>query len=248
MKTLRIILVFFKGLLLLLWLIFSLGFGMWGYCEIVGMSRLKKVDIAERNPDNRDFQPAQQLGMVDEAGKPISEDFSTNLTYEYNDVTFASRAELLEYLYLENQKNSFFGQILQKIKIAEDGNVSTSVIFIFTAISFGVIGTITQQIKYIIVKRSEFVKNQTKNQSYILEDVSVLFRPVFGGLVGFMAYGITLLIPTIIQNVSESTFIRPTTLLFFCFFSGMMSDEIYDWVANLIIKLFEGEGMQMEKI
>ena len=251
MNALRLFLVFFKGLIILIWLTISLGFGMWGYCEIVAMSRIKDLEISERKADSRFQRGVQQSQTVDAQTAKSSETLPNRLEYEYNGISFTNSADMMEFIYLENQANSIFAISLKKIKASEDGNISHSVIFIFTAISFGIIGTITQQIRSIIIRRRE--KNnaprstQMAHQKYILEQVSVLFRPVFGGLVGFMTYGITLLIPTILLNTSESTFVRPTTLLFFCFFGGLMSDQIYDIVTKIVLKLFEGEEKQLEK-
>jgi hypothetical protein len=223
---------------------------MWGYCEIVAMSRFKQ-EILIPNASNHSWETTQPSRNIDAPAGQESTENLNSMEYKYDGVTFTNSADMVAFIYYQKQKKSIFGKIIDKIKISENGDVSSSVIFIFTAISFGIIGTITQQFRNIIVeKRQEAIESSNSrkgNQAYVVESVSVLYRPVFGGLVGFMAYGITLLIPAILQTSSESTFVRPTALLFFCFFSGLMSDEIYDQVRRLVLKLFEVEEKRLRE-
>jgi hypothetical protein len=236
----RLLIAFFKGLVIMLWLIISFSFGMWGYSEINTLLDIKKYEVRETMEENRSIRGTQQSQAENLSGQSPQND-----AYQYDGIYFANAAELREFIYRENSANSIITKLLEKIKLANNGDVSTSVLFMLTAISYGIIGALTDQIRRIVVskrERSRALQNGQKvHYQYILEDVSIFFRPLFGGLVGFMALGVTSLIPLILQSASEINFIRPTALLFFCFFSGLMSDEIYDWVTDLVLTFFKAK-------
>ena len=226
LKTRHLLLAFFNGSVILLWLFFSFSFGMWGYCKINAMAL-----------------PSHEV-------KDISADGQQTSGYAYKGITFRTAKELTSFINAERENTSYVLKVLQAIRLTDNGDVSKSVIFILTAVSFGIIGAITEQIKRVAVTRRERRRMVQAGQdtpcACILDDISILYRPLFGGLVGFMALGVTSLIPMLLKNTPETTVIRPTALLFFCFFSGLMSDEIYKWVTDLVLTAFKARSSALE--
>ena len=221
------LLAFFNGSVILLWLIVSFSFGMWGYSEI------------------------NALALVKHDGEEVLTEEHQSPGYKYKGIQFKTVEELNEFIDAEEENYPLVLKFLKMIRLTDNGDISKSVIFILTAVSFGIIGAITEQIKHVAVTRRKRRKILQTGQDFpntgILDNISILYRPLFGGLVGFMALGVTSLIPMLLQGPDESTVIRPTALLFFCFFSGLMSDEIYKWVTELVLTAFKARSSALEE-
>lgn len=229
----RIIGAFFKGMAILLWLIISFSLGMVGLCEINELTDIKDKELMERK-------------------ESLSNQKQDGGGYTYKGMDFETPQQLTDFISQQESEKSNIQIFLEKIKLVNNDDISNSVIFMLTSISFGIVGTLTEQIKRIVVykrRRTHALRNGQKiHYMYILEDVSVLYRPLFGGLVGFMALGVTSLIPMLLQTNTEFNIIRPTTLLFFCFFSGLMSDEIYEWLTNMVRTFFKKQTEPQESL
>lgn len=230
-NVMRIVGVFFKGLAILSWLIMSFSLGMMGLCEINELSDIKKRELIDQK-------------------KSLSNQRPDGSGFKYEGMDFKTVQQLTDFIDQQKSERSNVQIFLERIKLVNNDNISNSVIFMLTSISFGIVGALTEQIKRIVVykrRRTRALRNGKKvHYMYILEDVSILYRPLFGGLVGFMALGVTSLIPMLLQTKTEFNIIRPTALLFFCFFSGLMSDEIYEWLTGIVRTFFKKQTQPQE--
>jgi hypothetical protein len=266
-----LLLASFKGIVIVSWLIVSFSLGMVGLCEINALTEVKKNELIDQKkavlkkpqPSSKfiykgvEFQSKEEMEIFiaqadpEEPSPATSSDINEepSETFEYNGIIFENKEEIRDYVAQENWEASL-SMKFSKIKKQILGDFGGSLVFILTAISFGVIGTLTEQIKRIVVCKRERNRAKRNGQNvqcdYILEDISILYRPLFGGLVGFMALGVTSLIPMLLQTTTEYNVIRPTSLLFLCFFSGVMSDEIYEWLISMMRNFFKKQLKPLE--
>lgn len=163
--------------------------------------------------------------------------------YLHEGIPFSDLATLIKYIeakqkYKEAQQNASMNLLGRAINICSAakqkffsylnptnrrGLIAVNVL---TAISFGIVGAVTATLKRVVGRR---------NHRIDVADVDAFFFPVFGGLIGFAAYGITELMPMILQTNTELNVTRPATLFFFCFFSGMASEEMCSWGQQIVL-------------
>lgn len=101
---------------------------------------------------------------------------------------------------------------------------------LLTAIAFGVMGGIAN----IVHKLAG---------SEPVNPLMMIFKPLFGGVVGLMVFGLATAMPKLIVESAEG--VRPLTLIFLCLFAGTFSNHVYAWVeekTKFIFPLGAGTG------
>lgn len=101
-----------------------------------------------------------------------------------------------------------------------------------TSLIFGALGGVTKTALLLIKKE------------LLLSDINLLLYPFFGMLIGLLVLGLSYLVPIVLT--SGFTEIRRTSLIFFCLFAGLFSEEFITGVKNqlgrFIQKRKSGEG------
>lgn len=157
----RLLVVFFKGAMIVICLIVSFSFGMWGLCEINAISELERMALHERNDNQLDNSDASQ--------------------FKYKGQTFKSQEALLAYIDLEENEKCIVQKFLEDIKLVNNDNVSNSAIFILMAISFEIVGALTDQVKRIVVSKQQRT-NALRNAQ------KVHYAPIFSNSKMFLSY------------------------------------------------------------
>jgi len=92
-----------------------------------------------------------------------------------------------------------------------------------TSLIFGALGGVIKTVLQLIRKELLF------------SDSNVLLFPFLGMLIGLLVLGISYVLPTLLT--SSFTEIRKTSLIFFCLFSGLFSEEFISSIKNNFVKL-----------
>jgi len=64
----------------------------------------------------------------------------------------------------------------------------------------------------------------------------LLFKPLYGGIIGLMVFGISTTAPKLIVESAEG--VRPLALMFLCLFAGTFANHVYTWVEEKTKLLF----------
>ncbi|RFZ85348.1 hypothetical protein DYU05_07050 [Mucilaginibacter terrenus] len=96
-----------------------------------------------------------------------------------------------------------------------------------TAMSFGLLGAVVFLLKSLALNKEDITK------------IKYLSLPTLGILTGMVVLGLSYILPTII--VEGATEIRPITLMFFCLFCGICSENFYKKIDDLFEKLFKSK-------
>lgn len=64
----------------------------------------------------------------------------------------------------------------------------------------------------------------------------LLFKPLYGGIIGLMVFGISTTAPKLIVESAEG--VRPLSLMFLCLFAGTFANHVYTWVEEKTKMLF----------
>lgn len=96
-----------------------------------------------------------------------------------------------------------------------------------TSLIFGALGGVTKTALLIIKKE------------LLLSDINLLLYPFFGMLIGLLVLGLSYLVP--IMLTSGFTEIRRTSLIFFCLFAGLFSEEFITGVKNQFVKVISSK-------
>lgn len=92
-----------------------------------------------------------------------------------------------------------------------------------TSLIFGALGGVTKTVLLMIKK------------DLLLSDINLLLYPFFGMLIGLLVLGLSYLVPIMLTR--GFTEIRRTSLIFFCLFSGLFSEEFITGVKNQFVKV-----------
>lgn len=96
--------------------------------------------------------------------------------------------------------------------------------FLFTAVSFGIIGALGKVI------------NDTIQQKVKIKDThNLILIPLQGGIIGIIILGISYTIPIILTN--ENVSLKPITIVFLSLFGGIFYLNFYDWFTHIINKI-----------
>lgn len=95
---------------------------------------------------------------------------------------------------------------------------------ILLGFGFGALGGTLRVFASATVRREQLTKLQSFD------------TPLFGGLLGVLILGISVLVPAAL-TVNE-TVMRPTALLFLTMLGGTFSDQVYAWVEGHALSLF----------
>lgn len=82
------------------------------------------------------------------------------------------------------------------------------------------------------------------NKTVLLKDSRCFSEPVFGFFLGIMVLAMSYVIPTIF--VRGDTIVNMTSVVFICFFSGVLSKRYFEWITNLISKFLSTSKSESE--
>jgi len=135
-----------------------------------------------------------------------------NVTYD--DLTFSNKYELKYFLEAESIEKVFPWSI----------KISSFVGLLLTAFSFGLLGGAISLVKDVAFEGTS------------LAELKIWSVPLLGLLTGFVVFGLSYLLPTVlIKNGNE---VRPVTLMFLCLFGGMYSKNFYEKLSQYFNKMF----------
>lgn len=89
---------------------------------------------------------------------------------------------------------------------------------LFAGCGFGALGGVTRVLARLSLKKEE------------LSLMAAAVDPLFGALMGILALGVSYVLPSAL--VTGETVLNPTSLLFFCLFSGVFADEFYTGIKS----------------
>ncbi|MFT5779181.1 MAG: hypothetical protein ACI837_002138, partial [Crocinitomicaceae bacterium] len=136
---------------------------------------------------------------------------------KYKGVYYESK-ELLKIRYdIEGVENFFISKSME--------NYPSFLLLILTSCSFGLVGSALLLTKKIVIGR------------IIPEYKDALLLPVLGLLSGIIVLGFAELVPTLL--IEGEGVIRPITLVFMAFFSGLFVEKFYAWTEAKFDAIFK---------
>ena len=94
---------------------------------------------------------------------------------------------------------------------------------LLTSLAFGVLGGIAN----VVHKLAGSLPVPSKQ---------LVFKPLFGGIIGLMVFGIASTAPKLIVETAEG--VRPLSLMFLCLFAGTFSNHVFAWVEEKTKSVF----------
>jgi hypothetical protein len=73
----------------------------------------------------------------------------------------------------------------------------------------------------------------------------LVFKPLFGGLIGLMVFGMATVAPKVVVESAEG--VRPVALIFLCLFGGTFSNHVFQWVEEKTKMLFPLGGKKIPR-
>ncbi|MGX1930189.1 hypothetical protein [Flagellimonas sp. 2504JD4-2] len=104
-------------------------------------------------------------------------------------------------------------------------NLPTNLLYLFTAMAFGVLGVITRINKEIAMDKVLF------------KDIEVYFSPILGLMIGILILAISRIIPNLLVD-GESN-VEPLTLAFLSLIAGFSSKQFYEWLVKSTQSIFK---------
>ncbi|MEM8927772.1 MAG: hypothetical protein AAGC45_06180 [Bacteroidota bacterium] len=130
------------------------------------------------------------------------------------------KTEELARIYMDEKKSKkYFGFIFKSLP--------KNMIYLFTAMSFGILGVISRVTKNLSIDGLELRS----------KDVEVFFSPILGLMTGIIMLAISRIIPNIL--VGNSGEIEPLTLAFLSLIAGFCSKQFYNWLVSSGGKIFK---------
>ncbi|MDX1672905.1 MAG: hypothetical protein R3211_11225 [Balneolaceae bacterium] len=130
------------------------------------------------------------------------------------EITFGSLEDCLMYE-REKQTSALFPWVF---------NIPSFFGVIIVSIFFGSLGGVIKVLKEITLDKLQISRMRA----------SIL--PFFGGLMGLIILGISILVPDVIS--ANEIVVRPTTLLFLTMFGGAFSDKAFSWADAQMTRIF----------
>lgn len=227
-------------LVLAIWLLVGL---------IVGLYGLKVVNEIDKQKNNKSASKLIPNDLVSVAyGGVIFSDlneFNTFIKSSTNDIPNKTSNPIdmnVKFLNDEESKKSTnirmeIAMDRNEVYIAPIGNISILILTILTAMAFGVLGSITRIFRDMLKKKVSIIHTH------------IVIRPIFSMLIAFLVFGVLKYLPWLIQSIPEGielTFVKPSAICFLCFFSGMLSEEVYDYLKSTSSDFFKIRN-KMEK-
>lgn len=126
-----------------------------------------------------------------------------------------------------------FGDLLSARRAQEQDKINEYFEWVFkvppalpvllTSLAFGILGGVAAVVQGLV------------NAQHVAF-IPMLLRPVLGGLIGLMVFGIAITAPKLIVESAEG--VRPLALIFLCLFAGTFSDHVYRWVEEKTKSMF----------
>jgi hypothetical protein len=101
--------------------------------------------------------------------------------------------------------------------------IPATLCFIFTAISFAIIGSVGKMINDSIPKGIK-----------LKDTTNLLLVPIQGGIIGIIILGISYTIPIVLTNDNVS--LKPITIVFLSLFGGVFYQNFYNWFTDAMNK------------
>ncbi|WP_299367133.1 hypothetical protein [Winogradskyella sp.] len=133
----------------------------------------------------------------------------------YDGIEFKN-IELAQVYIDEKKAKPFFSFIMD--------NLPKNLIYLITAMSFGVLGVITRITKETVIDKFEFKKTE------------MFFYPILGIMTGILILAISKIIPNLLVNSKNN--VEPLTLAFFSLIAGFGSQRFYTWLTESSSKIF----------
>lgn len=133
----------------------------------------------------------------------------------YNNITYKNKAHLNYCLELE--ANASLYPIISSLP--------TSLLILITIFSFGILGSVTNLIKQIAIENKPMV------------ELKYISEPILGMLTGFIIIGLSYLVPSTLATTDIE--LKPMSLVFLSFFSGLFSKDFFIHLSKLFNRIFK---------
>jgi len=134
---------------------------------------------------------------------------------DYGGVSFRN-SEMMNVYDDEKKAKEYFDFILKSLP--------KNMIYLFTAMAFGILGVITRITKEIAIDKVEIM------------NVEIYFFPILGLMTGILILAISQIIPNIL--ISGNVSVEPLTLAFLSLIAGFCSRQFYNWLINTSGSIF----------
>lgn len=144
---------------------------------------------------------------------PTSEPKSEQTEVLYMGISFANEIVARQFAE-ENKINRYFRWVYQ---------VPPGLPILLTALAFGFLGGIAN------------IAHKLAGSEPV-PGLMMVFKPLFGGVVGLMVFGLCTALPKLMVESADG--VRPVTMIFLCLFGGTFSNHVFAWVEEKTKMLF----------